>query len=336
VRPRLRTTVAQAGKRLDVTLAEWLPGVLGRPLSKSALRRLIMAGAVLVDGRPLRAPGRVLRAGAEVVARVEVERLVPERAPEDRVFVLSRKAILYEDDALIAVDKPPGLATVPTADPARPSLVRAVEEFLARAGRGAPSLGVHQRLDADTSGVVLFAKDARANPALAATFAEGEAEKTYMALTRRPSKLPPRAWSVDSALAPRGRAGMASARSGGQRAHTDFVLLEVFAAALLVEARPRTGRKHQIRVHLAESGLPVLGDPLYGSSSGSHESVRRGPHVPRLMLHARRLALRHPIDGTSLEIETPLPEDWSGVLEALRSSPGRLARFSDRGRTRPR
>jgi RluA family pseudouridine synthase len=329
--------------RLDAALADWLPRSLGRPLPKSVLRKLIMAGAVQLEGRPSRVPGRVLRAGELIVAHVDEARLPPAASRADRGFVLLAAAILYEDEAIIAVDKPAGLPTVPTADPSRPCLVRAVEAFLAQAGRGPSTLGVHQRLDADTSGVVLFAKDPRANPALAAAFAEGAVEKSYDALTSRPARLPPSCWSVESALLPRGRAGMASVRVGGQPARTDFVLRAASARALLVQARPRTGRKHQIRVHLAEAGLPILGDPLYGPSTrgapsrGPKDAASRarGPARPaglpalragRLMLHARRLALRHPLTGASLVIESPWPPDFERLVLALGLSAAAKAR----------
>jgi len=101
---------------------------------------------------------------------------------------------------------------------------------------------------------------------------------------------------------------MASLRSGGVPAQTDFALLEVFPQGLLVEAHPRTGRKHQIRVHLAEAGLPILGDQVYGGGAG----------VPRSMLHARSLAFRHPLTGADIVIRSPYPEDFRRVLRALR------------------
>lgn len=318
---RLRTGAGHQGRRLLDVLAGWLPSALQRPLPSSALRKLVMAGVVRVDGRPARQPGRLLRPGLELEAAVDLDRLGPGGGGERHSGRFSPRCILYEDDALIAVDKPFGLPTVPTADPSQPSLVRLVEAFLAdnaRGGEGTP-LGVHQRLDRDTSGVVVFVKDKAANAGLARAFAEREVSKVYDAVTERPRADPPPSFAVRTALVPRGRAGMAGVKGAtpdGKPARTEFLLRETLARALLVEARPLTGRKHQIRVHLSERGMPILGDPLYGKSSRPARSV--GFPVSRLMLHARRLAFRHPLTGQPLVIESPWPDEFQRAVDALR------------------
>lgn len=318
----LRTTPAHAGRRLDDVVLDWLPAALGRPLSKAKVRRLIMAGAVRVGGSLGRRPGQALTTGRLVEARVRLD-LLADRTSRDRPFALTPDRVLFEDDWLIAVDKPPGLTTAPTVDPARPSLFGAVRAHLAPRSGGDPYLGLHQRLDRDTSGVVLFAKDPAVNPALAKAFAQRAVAKTYQALTRRPARLPPRAWTASSSLAWIGkgeRAHVATVREG-MRAETDFALRKVLPRALLVEARPRTGRKHQIRVHLAEAGCAVLGDDLYGGR------VAGDADVPRLMLHAIRLELRHPITGGRLVVESPPPGDFRRVLAGLeRGERGRVRR----------
>jgi RluA family pseudouridine synthase len=255
-------------------------------------------------------------------------------------------AVLYEDDAVLAVDKPVGVPTVPTADPSRASLVRLVEAFLEREGRLLGALGVHQRLDRDTSGVVLFVKDPRANAALAEAFARREVEKTYDAVTVRPAREPKRAFTIERALVRRGRAGMGVAPPGGegrgrdgeapQDARTDVVVREIWPRALLLEVRPRTGRKHQIRVHLASAGLPIVGDALYGALARSgpraSDEARAGRafEAGRLMLHARRLRLRHPLTGGPLEIESPWPADFRRAVERLRSDGGSGRKHSPR------
>jgi RluA family pseudouridine synthase len=294
-------TAAEGGARLDELVRARVTGALGRAPSRSALRRLIMAGGVRAGGRPLRSPGRPLPAGARLEIRLEPAKLESITDPAAG-WRLTEEAILFSDGALLAVDKPPGLPTTPTVDPQRPSLVAAVQAFLGTAGPGPPYLGVHQRLDRDTSGVVLFATDRRANPGLARQFADGGVEKTYLALTARPSPLPPPAWEASGPLAP-----------GGPYAHTRFRRLEAHGHGLVVQARPTTGRKHQIRVHLAEAGMPLLGDAAYGGP------VRAGTlGVPRPMLHAARLRLRHPVSGEALAIESALPADFKRVLAALR------------------
>jgi RluA family pseudouridine synthase len=209
------------------------------------------------------------------------------------------------------VDKPPGLPTHPTADPGRPSLGAHVEAYLRAAG-GSGYVGVHQRLDRDTSGIVLFAIDRTANEGLARAFETREVEKTYEALTGRPDGPPPSRLLVTAPLGPSG-GGVGRVRVGGagaKPAETEVRVREVLPSALLVEVRPRTGRKHQVRAHLAHAGLPLLGDAVYGP---------HGRSAPRLMLHARRLALVHPLTGERLSLESPRPPDFEATLRGLRS-----------------
>jgi RluA family pseudouridine synthase len=239
----------------------------------------------------------------------------------DRPFRLTGRSVLFQDDALLAVDKPPRLPIHATADPSRPSLVGHVERFLRTLGRAA-YVGVHQRLDRDTSGVVLFATDKRANAGLARAFLERRVEKTYVALVARPAAVPAGTMVVRTPVGsgrgtvssdrPRGRAP--GLEAGGRNRHdrpaeTEIVVREVLADALLVEARPRTGRRHQVRVHLAQQGMPILGDRVYGDA---------GERAPRPMLHARRLALEHPLTREPLVLESPLPDDFVGLLARLR------------------
>jgi 23S rRNA pseudouridine1911/1915/1917 synthase len=294
----LRVRSADAGERLVDALARWLADVLGRPVPRARVRALVTAGAVRVDGAVSRAPGRPLRTGQRVEAVVRPELLAPRAERTDRAFRLTDRAVLFRDAGLLAVDKPPGLPTHATADPCRPSLVAHVERYLGAKGAD-PYVAVHQRLDRDTSGVVLFATDRRANEGLARVFAGRLVEKTYLALVARPPSLPEGELLVSLPL--------------GKPAETEVVVREVLAHALLVEARPRTGRKHQVRAHLAHAGMPILGDPLYGDA---------GERAPRLMLHARRLALPHPLTGEPLVIESPLPEDFVLLLARLRTTAG--------------
>lgn len=293
------------GWRLIDVVAEWLPGAAGRPLSRAAVRRLILSGAVRADGRRA-PPGSPVGAGARVEVRLPPEERRP-ATPE-----VGPDAILYDDGAVLAVSKPPGLPMHATADPSRPHLVALVKALLA-GRRGADPrevyLGVHQRLDRDTSGLVLFATNAGANAGLAAAFEGRAVEKTYLALTARPARLPAARWTVALALAP-GRERV-RATAGGQPARTDFRRREVHPAGLLVEARPRTGRKHQVRAHLAASDAPVLGDRVYAPPAVARRA-------PRVMLHAWRLALAHPVTGAPLLLEDTPPGDFARLLERLR------------------
>jgi len=303
----------EAGHRLVDVLLGWLRERTGEPVPMARVRALVASGGVLVDGAVARGAGRLLRRGERVTAPIDEERLRARASARDRPFVLSHERILYDDGVVIAVDKPPGLPTHATADPRRASLVGHLERFLRDAGRPA-TVSVHQRLDRDTSGVVLFGVDPRANAGLAAAFAGRQAVKTYLAISRAPREPPPRRFRVDAPLAPAGagREGVRVGGPGAQAAETDVLVREVLAGGVLLEARPLTGRRHQVRAHLAHAGLPILGDDLYGPRAES-----RG--VPRLMLHALRLELPHPTTGRALVIESPLPEDFAAELEKLRA-----------------
>jgi RluA family pseudouridine synthase len=319
---RLAHTVSpgEAGTRLDLLVGSWLARELDRPLSKSDVRKLIMAGAIRIDGHPVRRPGSLVDAEARLEARIDLARL-RQTAVTRSPTAPADLTVLYEDDDLIAVAKPAGTIMHATADPARRDLFTAVLDLLARRSRGSagcgnrPYLGLHHRLDVQTSGVVLFTRQERANVALAEQFARGEVTKVYHALVRRPDREAPREWRVENRLAMSGggrRARMQQAVAGA-RAATHFAVLETFAAALLVEARPETGRKHQIRAHLAESKMPILGDVRYGGPSRAGDCV-----APRVMLHACRLSFRHPVTGETLAINCPYPPDLEDVLTCLR------------------
>lgn len=312
-RVRHRVARDEDGRSLAEVLGGALEPVVGRVPPRSRVRAMIAAGVVRVDGLVVRAAARRLRAGQVVDGLARVESLRPKTETTDRPFSLSASSVLYRDRWLLAVAKPFGLPTHATADRSRPSLVGHVERFLAAAGVEA-RVAVHQRLDRDTSGIVLFSVDPAANAGLARAFAGREAEKRYVAFTERPARRPPASFVVDAPLSEGGparrpvRVGGPGARAAG----TEVVVLETAGAALVVEARPRSGRKHQVRVHLAHAGLGILGDPLYGVAEAA----------PRLMLHASRLALVHPVTGHALSIECPLPPDMAEFLRALRTDRG--------------
>jgi 23S rRNA pseudouridine1911/1915/1917 synthase len=312
----VRVPAAAAGARLGDFLERRLAEALGRPVPRSRVRALLAAGGVRVDGAVLRGAGTPLRAGQRVEAVVRPELLRPRAERTDRPFRLAPSRVLFRDEALVAVDKPPGLPTHATADPARPSLVGHVERHLRELGRPA-YVAVHQRLDRDTSGVVLFVVDERANAGLARAFEKRRVEKTYLALAARPRVVPVGPFLVRRPIGASGRDRSAGEGESAKPAETEVVVREVLADALLVEARPRTGRRHQVRAHLADAGLSILGDPLYGDAGG---------RAPRLMLHASRLALPHPLTGQPLVIESPLPEDFAALLDRLRRGSGATGR----------
>jgi 23S rRNA pseudouridine1911/1915/1917 synthase len=292
----LRASTADQGERLDRFIAA------RGGISRGEARRALDAGGVFLDGRRCKVAGRLVREGQDVV--VNLEEAGRAAAPTG---ALDRSRLLYADEDVVAVDKPAFV-------PAQPTLVTdrgALPELVAALVGG--SVSVVHRLDRETSGVTVLARTARAAAALSEAFRVGTPEKTYLALAARVPE-PPQG-RVDAPLGkdptrPGRRAVLAR---GGEPAATQYGTLRSGPGGVaLVECRPETGRTHQIRVHLAHLGAPLLGDPRYGGPRRVLETS-----VPRVMLHARRLALPHPVTGALLVFEAPVPEDFLGVERAL-------------------
>lgn len=218
--------------------------------------------------------------------------------------------ILFEDEDLIAIQKPAGLPSQGTLDPKRPHAVSVLKLV-----RPQSTIFLHHRLDKDTSGVLLLSKSTRINAALTDIFRNHNIQKTYLALVLNKQKIPPTEFTIENHLAPvRGQEKklmrMVEVKKGGWLANTSFRTLEIFSDYSLIEASPKTGRTHQIRVHLAGLKFPIAGDFLYGGKSS---------FVPRLMLHAQKLEFTHPLTKKSISIEAPLPNDFHSILGKLRA-----------------
>ncbi|MFT3913710.1 MAG: RluA family pseudouridine synthase [Anaeromyxobacteraceae bacterium] len=269
-------------------------------ISRGLARRALEAGGVFLDGRRCKVAGRTLHPGQKVEVNLEEGG----RAPAAEA-TLGRERLLFEDADLVAVDKPAGVPAQPTLTTDRGTLPDLVAALV-----GGPVTVVH-RLDRETSGVTVLARTKAAAAALAEAFRVGEPSKTYLALTSRAPS--PAEGRVDAPLGkdPK-RAGLRRVDAGGDAAATAYRTLATSPLAALVEARPETGRTHQIRVHLAHLGAPLLGDARYGGPRRVGEVA-----VPRVMLHARRLELRHPVTGAPLVLEAPEPPDFLGVKAAL-------------------
>ncbi len=290
----LAVAAADEGERMDRFIAA------RGGISRGEARRVLDAGGVFLDGRRCKVSGRVLRAGQQVVVN-----LAEGGRAADAAEPLVRARLLYADAELAAVDKPAGVPSQPTLTTDRGTLPELVSALL-----GAPVTLVH-RLDRDTSGVTVFARTRAAAAALSAAFRDGLPEKTYLALCARPPE--PREGRLDAALGKDpARAGLRRVDPRGDPAATRYRTVRDGPLAALVEARPETGRTHQIRVHLAHLGAPLLGDAKYGGPRRVGEVS-----VPRVLLHARRLELAHPATGARLLLEAPVPEDFLAVERAL-------------------
>ncbi len=330
---------ARSPERLDECLREGLPRALGLPaFSNSKIRRLIVSGSVAVNGKRETRPAAGLRRGDSVTVAYDAERFAHERKPDDVACEIAERDVLYEDELLIAVNKPAGIPTEGTVVGSRDSLHGAVGRFLAarqgngEAGRELPYVGLHHRLDRETSGVVLFTKKKEANAAVHALFADRAAKKTYLALAARQAVNPARRSKPGSVLGKAGdevtvtdhlgRISPKSARAKwgavgeaeGSPAQTAFTVIGAYPLALLVRCEPHTGRTHQIRVHLSGLGAPILGDTLYGGP----ETLTDGFPLPRVMLHAAELSFPHPADGRHIAIIAPEPADFSRCLAHCR------------------
>ena len=317
-----------AKTRLDDYLFEWLPSALGKPVPKSKIRTLIVSGAVYVNRHRNKLASTDIFAGAVLEVYYDEAKLNlsghPSSAP---VTSLKNEQILFEDEWIILVNKSAGIPTQPTIDPGRANLFDLTKQFLTRrnagktAGKFEVYLGLHHRLDRDTSGVVMFTKKEAANKGVADLFSEHRIQKTYQCLVWRSPAAPLHQkqdrFEVKNFL---GRistksenARFGSVTSNGDPAHTYFRVLEVFRDAYWIEAQPKTGRTHQIRVHLSELNLPIFGDPQYFP-----QNVFPMISAPRLLLHAHLLQFDHPVTGLPLTVEAPLPDDFLGVLGKLR------------------
>jgi 23S rRNA pseudouridine1911/1915/1917 synthase len=317
----LKTTLEQRNQRLDQVLADWLPKALKQPVSKGKVRKLVVAGAVYLNGKRVRIASKELMPNATVDVYVDLRKLFEQDGrSRDVAFEMSAERILFEDEYILAVNKPPGLPTQPTLDEARDNLFASLKKFLAkRDGQIEPYLALHHRLDRDTSGVIVFAKAKAANSGVADMFSKHLARKTYHAICSvAPGRQLSQGWTVHNYLGrldTRGKqAKYGAVHSGGDAAHTDFAIVEPLNEyCAWVEARPLTGRTHQIRVHLSEDGLPILGDALYGT----------GSTAPRVMLHAVNLTFPHPIHNTEVSIHCPLPEDFLRCIQGQKQNQDR-------------
>lgn len=309
----MRVEAPEAGERLDRVLASRLQ------LSRSRLKALIEAGHVAADGATIRDPSAKVKPGQAFV--VEVPPPEPDR-PEPQAIPLD---IRYEDEHLLVLEKPAGLVVHPA--PGNPDLTL-VNALLAHCGEalsgigGVKRPGIVHRLDKDTSGLMVVAKSELAQNKLAAAFAAREIDRAYLALVWGVPL--PRVGEITGNIgrSRTNRQKMAVVASGGKPAITRYkVLREWQGLAALVECRLATGRTHQIRVHLAAKGHPLVGDPVYGSGRQARRAT--GPagaalaRFPRQALHAYRLGFVHPATGERLAFEGELPADMAAMLREL-------------------
>jgi 23S rRNA pseudouridine1911/1915/1917 synthase len=294
-----------AAQRLDKFLVACLPD-----LSRSRIQALIKDGRVQINGELPRKAGQMLDKRAVVKIQIptsEPGKLAPEAIPLD---------VIFENDDLIAVNKPAGMVVHPSAGHRSGTLVHAAlahaPEMEGIGGEQRP--GVVHRLDKDTSGLILLAKNDRAHRWLQNQFRDRRVEKTYLALVDGKPPTPRGRIEAPIGRDPRTRKKMAIVASQkGRPAASEYHTLETFSQHTLLEVHPITGRTHQIRLHLAYLGCPVAGDRIYG---------RRRPSLPlkRHFLHAVRLRLRLRAESEPRTFEAPLPDELAEILDGLRQT----------------
>jgi len=311
----LRIPAEQAGQRLDQALAALLPDY-----SRSRLKAWIESGEIRVDGALRRPKDKILGGEAvEVHATLPVE---VEAEPQEMAL-----DIVHQDRHVLVVNKPAGLVVHPGAgnrDRTLQNALLALDPKLAEL----PRAGIVHRLDKDTSGLLIVARTLPAHTALVRMLEERSIHREYEAICRGVMTA---GGTVDAPIDrhPVDRVKMA-VRQGGREAVTHYRVIHRFRAHTHVRVHLETGRTHQIRVHLAHAGYPIVGDRVYGGRltlpKGATDELRAALHgFPRQALHAARLELAHPVTGRNLECRAPLPDDMVGLLEVLaRDAAGRV------------
>jgi len=303
----LRLPAQAAGLRFDQALARALP-----QYSRARLKAWIESGAVQVDGRPLRAKDKVL--GGEQV-RIEAQLAAQTVAAAEAIPL----TVAFQDRALLVINKPPGLVVHPGAGNARHTLQNALLALDPKLAL-LPRAGLVHRLDKDTSGLLVVARTPEAHAALSAAMAARKIGREYLAVC---TGVMTAGGTVEEPIGRhRTQRTRMAVRADGRPALTRYRVVKRFRAHTLVRVELETGRTHQIRVHLAHIGFPVVGDPLYAGRrrvpAGCTPALSAELQAfPRQALHAARLKLTHPVSGRELAWEAPLPEDLQRLLGAL-------------------
>ncbi|WP_029625292.1 RluA family pseudouridine synthase [Sphingomonas sp. PAMC 26605] len=304
-----RVSEKALGLRLDRALADALPEV-----SRERLKALIAGGAVSDPrGAIVSDPSsKAMAGGLYSVA-------IPEATPSTNAAQDIALNVVFEDDHLIVIDKQAGLVVHPAAGNADGTLVNALLHHCAGNLSGIGGVarpGIVHRIDKDTSGLMVAAKTDRAHEGLARQFHDHSIDRRYKAIVSgRPA---PTAGSVDAPLArsPSNRKKMAIV-PGGKRAVTHYTTLERVNGGALVECRLETGRTHQVRVHMASLGHPLIGDPVYGRTKQGHKALLETLGFRRQALHAARLGFIHPVNCNALAFDSEMPDDMQELFTAL-------------------
>jgi 23S rRNA pseudouridine1911/1915/1917 synthase len=300
-----------AGIRADIALSRVLEGQ-----TRSQVKRLIEEGNVVIEGEPIKS-SRKLEQGEEVRVRIPPPESL-EAEPEEIPL-----SVLYEDEDLIVIDKPAGMTVHPGAGVKQGTLVNALlfrcKDLSGIGGKIRP--GIVHRLDKNTSGVMVVAKNDMSHDSLVRQFKDRTVKKTYLAIVEGTVKKDSGSFSSKIGRHPTHRVKMSSKATSGRESLTNWKVLKRFEKAALVVAEPKTGRTHQIRVHFSENGHPILADELYGPKKHRTTKLDRAAKViGRQALHASGLGFTHPHTGKFMEFTAPVPQDMKKALNILEES----------------
>lgn len=309
----LEITKELSGKRADVVLSEFL-----HEHTRSQIKKLIDDKRVSVKDKTIKPSTKLAQGDLVQITLPDPEPL--DLAPEDLSIEL-----LYEDECIAVVDKPAGMTVHPGAGVKNGTLVNALlykcKDLSGIGGKIRP--GIVHRLDKDTSGVMVVAKNDQAHNSLVEQFKTREVKKRYIALVV--GNVKGESGEIDSVIGrhPTNRIKMSSQTKSGRESVTKWKTLERYGHATLLEAEPKTGRTHQIRVHFSESGYPILADKVYGTKKIKNDVLKRASKLMgRQALHAAELGFKHPLTGKFLKFKSPLPEDMENTIEFLKHIEG--------------
>ena len=304
---RFDVAAADAGLRLDQYLAS-----VCSELSRTSAKKVIDLGGVHLDGRRIRGCSRLVRVGEKVEVYLDGQSLEPYR--------IQAKDVIYQDQYLIVLNKPAAIDTQPTHARFKGTVYEALQHHLQDPFRlhVKPELGMVQRLDRGTSGLMVFSIHQRAHKKLTQIFVDHQVKKHYLALVQG---LPEENEAEIRSFLERSRQQnrVCSVTQGGKEAITRYKIVERFASCALLDVELLTGRSHQIRVHMSEQGWPLLGDTLYGGPEKHGQT-----ELMRPLLHAAKLAFHHPVTDKFLEFSVDLPNDFTQLLRLLRADQARI------------
>ena len=312
-RQKLTSASGDSGRRLDLFLAQRLP-----ELSRTRIQELIRQGNVRVDGSTAKTSHRI--SAGETIEFEILPRPALVAAPEDLPLEL-----LLVDEDFVVVNKPAGMVVHAGAGHARGTLVNALLHRLGKlsGAGGALRPGIVHRLDKETSGVLVVARNDRAHENLSEQFRSRNVRKIYVALVH--GKMPRDSGTIALPISrdPRRRTRMTARGDKGRHARTDWRVIARLDRCTLVEVVIHTGRTHQIRAHFAAIGHPIVGDTLYGAPRGLRAGSRNLPVLERNFLHAARIGFSHPSTGAWVEVRSPLPRDLRVYFEQIAASLGK-------------